>query len=101
MSEEKVTVEMSKEDHEAFELFQNRRQRKLYLTEIKGKMPNTLGANVKNHVEKWLSDSLTTETLKLVCEQYNPLPVLPPPGRGLADLNRWVMPAAEGVDLDD
>ena len=101
MSEEKVTVEMSKEELEAFELFQNRRQRKLYLMEIKGKMPNTLGVNAKNHVEKWLSDSLTTETLKLVCEQYNPLPVLPPPGRGLADLNRWEMPAAEGVDLDD
>lgn len=96
MSEEKVTVEMSKEDHEAFELFQNRRQRKFYLTEIKGKMPNTLGVNVKNHVEKWLSDSLTTETLKLVCEQYNPLPVLPPPGRGWAGA-----PVLTGVDPND
>lgn len=101
MSEEKVTVEMSKEELEAFETFQNRRQRKIYLNEIKGKMPNTLGANVKNHIEKWLGDSLTTETLKLVCEQYNPLPVLPPPGRNIG-INRWgAVAAAEDIDLDD
>lgn len=91
------TVEMTEEDHAAFEDYMNRRAKKVHIDAITAKMPNTIGANVKNHITKWLYDNFHSTLLVQINEAYNPLPIPPRPNAMVRD-NVFGNVGAPGID---
>ncbi len=93
------TVEMTEEDHAAFEDYMNRRAKKVHIDSISAKMPNTIGVNVKNHITKWLYENFHSTVLAQLNEAYNPLPI-PPRNPNVAGVRANVFAGELGGEVD-